>query len=289
MPRVDDQVELLAGDARVLIDTANGGVVSSLRVGEEEFLVAGPERVRGIPHYGSFVLAPWVGEMYRGELNYGGEQHQLPLNREKHAVHGLVYDAPWTIGTSTRDSLEISCDLGPAWPFGGSIRQVFELDSAGLTQRVEVSADTAEMPVGIGWHPWFRIPPGGESVLRVDSPSYAELDDDLIPTGNVLPLGTVADFGEGFRIGSKHIDMVLLDARGPARLMLPTRTLDISFDPAISVLVVYAADTFICVEPWTSWPDAVRGRERDMSTGVIDLGPSESVQRWMRWSWSAPG
>ena len=44
MPRVDDQVELLAGDARVLIDTANGGVVSSLRVEEEELLVAGPER-----------------------------------------------------------------------------------------------------------------------------------------------------------------------------------------------------------------------------------------------------
>jgi galactose mutarotase-like enzyme len=62
---------------------------------------------------------------------------------------------------------------------------------------------------------------------------------------------------------------------------------EVSFDPAISTLVVYATNDSICVEPWTSWPDAVRGQALGMPTGVIDLEPHQSVERWMRWSWDS--
>jgi aldose 1-epimerase len=283
-------VELFAGNARASVRTADGGVLSSLTVDGDELLVSQPERVRGVPHYGSFVLAPWVGEVFHGRMRYRGEDHQLPLRGKRHAVHGVVYDGPWEVLSASQDSLELSRPFGDHWPLGGSVRQIFELDPYGLTQRVEVSAGDAAMPVAIGWHPWFAVPATGETRLTADASSYAELDDDLIPTGRVLPLDGVADFGAssgGFLVRSATIDMVLVDVPSPACLRLPNRTVEVSFDPAISTLVVYATNDSICVEPWTSWPDAVRGQALGMPTGVIDLEPRQSVERWMRWSWGA--
>jgi galactose mutarotase-like enzyme len=74
-------------------------------------------------------------------------------------------------------------------------------------------------------------------------------------------------------------------AGGPARLELPSRTVEISFDAAIDIVTVFTEPGFVCVEPWTSWPDAAAWAARGAATGLIDFDAGGAVSRWMRWSW----
>jgi len=43
---------------------------------------------------GSFVIAPWVGRLRNGTLNYHDVEHTFPLNSGPHAVHGTVTGRP---------------------------------------------------------------------------------------------------------------------------------------------------------------------------------------------------
>ena len=141
--------------------------------------------------------------------------------------------------------------------------------------------------MSLGWHPWFRVVDPDRVSVAVDASMHLELDADLIPTGATLEVAGDVDLRDGPAIGGRRIDVVYVEVGRPARLALPGRTLVIDFDPAISIVVVYVADGTVCVEPWTSWPDAANASARGHDTGLITLEAGETVRRWMRWSWSA--
>jgi galactose mutarotase-like enzyme len=62
-------------------DPADGGRLSSFRVGDHELLVT---RGKDVFHSGSFVIAPWVGRLRDAGLNYGGGP--VPLHRQQRAT-----------------------------------------------------------------------------------------------------------------------------------------------------------------------------------------------------------
>lgn len=278
-------IVLRGGRAVAVIDPARGGLLRSVTIDGDELLVPPFDYAGPIPRHGSFVLAPWVGEMARGRLPFRGSEHFLPANIGPHAVHGLVFDAPWTVVECSIDALTLRRDLLAPWPFGGWVTQRFELDGGGLTQTVAVHAASEAMPVAFGWHPWFRIPSRGRSRVVVDAARYLELQPDLLPTGEIRPLTADLDLRNGRDLDGRELDMVLLGANSPARLELPSRTLEISFDAAIDIVTVFTQPGFVCIEPWTSWPDAAHWAARGAATGLIELDAKETVGRWMRWSW----
>ena len=91
-------------------DPADGGRLSSFRVGDHELLVT---RGKDVFHSGSFVIAPWVGRLRDAVLNYGGALYRFTPNSGPHAVHGLVTHRPWQI---TGDG-ELSVELDDPWPW----------------------------------------------------------------------------------------------------------------------------------------------------------------------------
>lgn len=271
--------------ATAVIDPARGGMLRSVAIDGDELLVPPFGHAGPIPRHGSFVLAPWVSEIAHGRLTFRGGEFELPPNVGPHAVHGLVFDTPWSVGERTADSLTLRRDLLPPWPFGGWVTQRFELDGDGLTQTVAVHAGSEPMPAAFGWHPWFRIPNGAPSRVLVDAAHYLELQPDLLPTGEILPLTADLDLRGGWTLDGRELDMVLVGARSPARLELPSRSVVISFDDAIDIVTVYTQQGFVCIEPWTSWPNAAAWAARGGATGLIELNAGEIVSRWMRWSW----
>jgi aldose 1-epimerase len=277
---------LRAGAVAAEIDAENGGLLTSVAIDGDELLAPVVPQPRGVPRGGSYLLAPWVGELFEGRLPFRGREHRLPTGGDRHAIHGLVFSGAWEVEDHTERRVGLRRDLVAPWPFGGWVRQAFALDPAGLTQTAEITAGSRAMPVSLGWHPWFRVSDPERVSVTVDARRHLVLDADLIPTGASHDVAGEVDLRDGPAIGGRRMDVVYVDVASPARLMLPGRTVVIDFDPAISIVVVYAADGSVCIEPWTSWPDAANASARGHDAGLIILEAGETVSRWMRWTWS---
>jgi len=107
--------------------------------------------------WGAYVMAPWGGRVEARPTIVGSRTVDLAANfRDGTAIHGQVYDRPWTMAGD--GSLRIrGGDDGWPWPYEVSMR----IEVADATVRIELAlTNLAEdrMPAGIGIHPWFRRP-----------------------------------------------------------------------------------------------------------------------------------
>ncbi len=288
-PGAGEPVRLRAGDASVTVDPDRGGMLTSLRVAGRELLVQAGDDGGPVPMFGSFLMAPWVAEMAAGRLDFRGRTYPLPRNVGSHATHGLVLRRPWAVVSADDREVILSIELGPTWPFGGVVRQAIRLDADALTLTAEIVAGDLAMPVGLGWHPWFACPDPARVRVTVQADRRLELDDELLPTGNVVPVSGDADLRVGPILGDRRIDVVFVDVSAPAEIDWPEVRLRLESDPAISIVVVYATGAAVCVEPWSAWPDAVAMEERGYPSGVEVIEPGGSFRRWTCWAWSSPG
>lgn len=279
-------IRLQAGDAEAVIDPANGGNVRSVTFRGREILRQDQGETRvPVPRFGSVVLAPWVGEVHSGIVDFRGESVRLPANVGRHAVHGLVHSRQWTVVSADRDRASFVCSIEGAWSLGGSVRQDIQLDPNGITLMVTLEADRAAMPVSLGWHPWFQCQPD-TSRLQIRSKAMLELADDLIPTGRVSAVLPDADLREGPLILDRRLDVVYLGVASPVELVQPDLHLSVAFDPAISIVVAYITDDAVCIEPWSAWPDAWRLSQLGFPSGVRVLEIGERLEHWTRWAWA---
>lgn len=250
-----------AGPARLEIDLEHGARLASLRVFGHELLVTRADAAIG---WGCYPMAPFAGRVRRGRFAFAGVDHQLPINLEHHAIHGTVFDKPWSAVTAT----EFSTDLGVAWPFPGHSRHSVSLGAESLTMRLEVHSDGGPMPASCGWHPWFRRRlDGGEPVaLDFEAGFMERRDADGIPSGERVPpsAGPWDDcFGDIVR-------WPVVTWPGAVELRMET---------SCEFLVVYTErDYAICAEPQTAPPDALNG-----DPFVVERGrPLVATTTW-RW------
>ena len=283
------RIVLAAGDATATLAPDAGGMLCSLRVAGHELLV--PERAGAgpVPSYGSFLLAPWVAELSMGELAFRGRRANIPPNPGRHAVHGLVATGPWEVASATATEATLVRRLESPWPFGGAVVQHMKLDAEGITLGAEIRAEDQAMPAALGWHPWFACPDPDVVRVGVRADSELELDAELLPTGRIRPVAGESDLRGAPLLGRRRLDAVFLGAASPALLVLPGLELQISFDPAMEIVVVYTSPGAVCIEPWSAWPDAIRMAAAGHRTGLQVLEPGESLRRWTRWAWTATG
>ncbi|WP_159500909.1 aldose 1-epimerase [Microbacterium sp. 18062] len=186
--RPDGLLEASSSRARVLVGPLDGGRLVSLRIDGAEVL-GGTVPAPGAPpeiFSGSFVMAPFVGRTANGRFEFEGREWALPVNFGDHAIHGFVFDRPWT---RRGDGLEIAFD--ERWPFGGSVRQEFDLGETSLTVRAIVSNGDRRMPVIVGFHPWFaeRLSDGRRARLDFRPGTHYVTDSSGIPTGTAAGSG----------------------------------------------------------------------------------------------------
>jgi galactose mutarotase-like enzyme len=279
-------IDLAAGDAAATIAPDEGGMLLSLRVAGQELLMQRRPGTEPVPTFGSFLLAPWVGEMHLGLVEFRGTQGQIPPNKGRHAIHGLVATGPWQVADAGPMHASLIRQLDPPWPFGGTVVQDVTLDADGITLRAEIRAGDVAMPAAVGWHPWFACPDPGVVRVGVDASSRLELDGELLPTGNVRSVDGTADLRNAPILGSRTLDAVYIGAASPARLDTPQLELQIHFDPLIQNVVVYSSPGAVSIEPWSAWPDAFRMAAGGHPTNVQVLEPGESLRRWTRWQWA---
>jgi aldose 1-epimerase len=270
-------VELSAGTTRLTVDEALGARVSSL-------LVAGPEgdlqlagRYRPSAHgWGAFPMAPWAGRVRHGRLVWRGQEHQLPVTKPPHAIHGLVATAPWAVDEATQRSAVLSREVGPDWPWPARTVLRYDLQPEQLDIVLEVHAEQEEMPTWSGIHPWFPRALGGAEVdVALDARAMLARDDEGITTATELPVPAGAPV-------DPPVDDVFADVAWPVVLTWPgVLRLEVSADTPWAVVFTEREEA-VCVEPQTAPPDAT----------ALGLAPTASPGRPLvlsvRWRWDSP-
>lgn len=246
---------------RVDVDLEHGGRVAQIFVGDTPLLidVPDPEHAAAEPKlWGAYPMAPWVGRIRGGAFRWFDTDHRLRLNHDdsgtgaperRHAIHGTVFDAPWTIDEQSESSITISCDLGQpdsGWTLGGVAHQRIEvLDHqlrCDLSVSIDPHGDTIDpFPAGIGWHPWWRKPDS----LGFHPDAMYERDGVGLPTGRIVA-PTTSPWDDCF-INTAPITLHY------DRAVAPRLTLTSDCDH----WVVYDHPTVAtCVEPQSGPPDA---------------------------------
>ncbi len=222
-------IELIGDGARVRIDPTFGARVTDLEIDGVEIIVPGDRDSDDPLEWGLYPMVPFAGRLRDGRLDWRGSVYQLPRRRAPHAIHGTVFDVAWDTVRSTDEpdratSCTMTTPLVDPWPFTGTVEHRIDLGADRLDLRLTVHADV-DMPVHLGWHPWFVKPertnfPFGavhgrdesgiaEPIARtVESVSWGDVDDCFTDLDGIL---TITIGGRELRLESSCRHWVVFD------------------------------------------------------------------------------
>jgi aldose 1-epimerase len=284
-------VELRSGAVILKIAPSEGGRIVSLVIGDEERILqkadARPSALA--TGWGCYPMIPWAGRLFEGRIPFDAGEVRLEQNRPPSSIHGLVFDKPWRVLSTTEAAVTMTCVLrGLGWPFGGEALQTLRLAQTHLDLELEVGGYTRAGPAGLGWHPWFARPKTGDVAVRLGADEVLVLDADLIPTGEVRRVTAEEDLRAGPRLARRRLDHVYVNSRGPALVTWPDLDLAIEFDDSLPTTVVHTPAHGFCVEPQTMWPNApLLAAQGIAGTGLRTLAPGERLRASHRWSWTS--
>ena len=277
-------------------------------------LDGGPDDFAGSASFslGGAILLPYANRILGRSLpatreietRMSGQSVRLPRNwggkapgAAQYAMHGLILANPVEVIHQAPDEvlgrLEPS-DFGGRWPSRTTIEFAWRLAGGGL--ELEVSARNVGrevLPMGIGWHPWFRVPSARRDQVRIHIPGASRLEvnnyDEVIPTGAVLPVaGTPYDFRAGGLLGDLYLDECMVDlARQPDgelvlgfddpaadyRLRLTSRSAGIRAAQVHAPL----GRQVVVLEPQFNWIDPFGAEWGGRDTGMAAVAPGEAA------------
>lgn len=143
-------------------------------------------------------MSPFSCRLNKGEFIH--EHKAYKLNKfylGNHAIHGVIYDAPFEIISTYIEAEKASVLLEyhyhsakHGFPFNYSIQLLWTLwehNKVSVTTSIK-NKDHSSFPIMDGWHPYFKL---GNTIndctLQFFNKGILEYDDELIPTGKVYP------------------------------------------------------------------------------------------------------
>lgn len=194
-----------------------GGCLISMRMEDIELLdgYKTPEEVDFNRWGKSGLLYPFPNRLKNGQYSWLGQSYQFPLNdtERNNALHGFGMERPLTISSTelAEDKAIIrmigdydgSFDYYP-WPFQIELSyHLYGPDTFFFEVAVKNRADS-EIPMGLGWHPYFQLADKAEScILRLPPAEMVGIDAQMIPTGKRYRYD---EFAQPKLIGSSILD-----------------------------------------------------------------------------------
>lgn len=232
-------------------------------------------------------LSPFPCRIRSGKYQFEHkEYHFTRLFGDGTAIHGLIYDKPFSIleeatsGHAGTVVLEHDYKKNdPGYPFEYSCQVRYILHPGNVLEVVTsvTNLDRTVIPIADGWHPYFRL--GGkidEWLLQFHSAALVEFDTQLIPTGMLLQYDvfeTPRPIGDTFLDNCFSLKPDLVSAA--CEITNPESGLTISFIPDASYpyLQIYTppARTSIAIENLSSAPDSFNNK-----MGLTLLAPGHS-------------
>ena len=291
-------LELSAGDLRATITPEVGGSIASfrtesgartidwLRPASEEGLAA-----RNPLAMGSFPLIPFCNRIRNGHASFDGRDIRFPPNHPSenspHPLHGIGWLLPWHVASAAQDEvrLVLKVPASSAWPWAFTATQRYRLSPSRLDVEIAVTNDDdADMPAGIGHHPYFPHEPG----TRITSACAAmwETDAEVMPTG-IEDADAVRKLQRGTNVRDLDLDnnftgwqhRTLIEY--PASNGLGAREIVMEAQPPLDFFVLYCPHQyeFFCAEPvsqCTDWLNLMARYGRRLLGGA-KVAPGETV------------
>jgi galactose mutarotase-like enzyme len=269
-------------------------------------------RIRGkVSPDGKTITADVAGKQVTLAANWSGNNP----GAEKHAIHGLLLSSKFASVYSENGPKESivtatlrAGDFGGHWFSQSDIRVEMKLRDDAFDMLVTVrDAGHAPLPMGIGWHPYFVLPSGDRTQVRLHLPSETRAVmnnyDDSFTTGQRVSVkGTPYDFSApgGRPLGTQYLDdnfsnlihgandstvSEIIDPAARFGLRLTT------FSPSIKSIQVYAplGKNFVAIEPQFNLPDPYNKNWGNIDTDMVLLDPGQSVFWRVRVELFTPG
>ncbi len=159
-------------------------------------------------------LSPFVCRLKNAQYHFG--QQDYTINKfllGKHAIHGLIYDAAFTIINKWADEKSAGVTLQHkytgtcnGYPFKYTCAITYELKNEhALTITTTITNnDEGVIPMQDGWHPYFTF--GGsinDLQFEFQSKEILEFNSELLPSGKLVPY---EEFGSLKKIGTTKLD-----------------------------------------------------------------------------------
>ena len=153
----------------------------------------------------NIILFPFPNRLRDGRYTFMGETYQFDLNNAAtgNAIHGFSKNVEMTVSKVkiTEKQAAITCEYihngkHPAYPFKFIFKVTFilsegtSMDRGGeLTIDMKIiNADSVAIPVGLGWHPYFKIADVSDNTwLQMPDCQLIAIDDRMLPTGEKTP------------------------------------------------------------------------------------------------------
>ncbi|MEZ5043937.1 MAG: aldose 1-epimerase [Saprospiraceae bacterium] len=142
------------------------------------------------------LLFPFPNRLKHGTYHWEDHIYQFPINDEQtgNALHGHGMEKPfrYTQLSIEKDKALVECSFknqgdDPAYPFRYSINVSYEISihHSFVIQLTFQNLHTRPIPVGIGWHPYFKLDEEGVNNLNLQLPpcEMIGIDPQMIPTG----------------------------------------------------------------------------------------------------------
>lgn len=229
-----------------------------------------PEDVKTSSQCASFTLLPFSNRIRDARFTFQGREYDLrPNTKDGLAQHGDVRNRPWQVERVTDARLRCTFDsrdfpdLNWPWAFTACVEYI--LHGPHLDTSVTLTnADQADMPAGMGLHPYFQRFDGDlDPTLSFDAPLTYDTDERLLTVGGSRPVTPDEDYRAPSQIGPRHIDRTYTAWDGIARLawgsvLTGGRAMTLTADGVYSHLVVYTApDQTLALEPVSHATDAI--------------------------------
>lgn len=230
----------------------------------------------------SALLFPFPNRLRDGQYAWNGREYAFPINNAptNNAIHGFIRHESFEVDRFdlAEDRAAITCRFtadgkNPAYPFPFLFLVTFSISSQGdFTARFKITNQHSEnIPLGLGWHPYFRLTAKAEDhVLHLPPCERVDIDERMIPTGNRSPY---SDFQEERLLGDSQLDTCFAAAQDKAIVRATLRAAGHRLEveaprdqfPFFQVFTPPMRSS-IAIEPMTCNVDAFHNRE-----GLVDL------------------
>jgi aldose 1-epimerase len=274
-------ITLRNGGAELDLLPEVGGAVSRFSVAGQDVLRPAPAGTTDVLGTGCFPLVPFANRIAHGRFSFDGDTVQLPRNfgDHPHALHGQGWQGAWQVLTQSAHAAELEFEhAADTWPWAYAARQSFALTPDVLRIGLAViNRSVREMPVSIGFHPYFIVTPQTRLSAHVGGVWLS--DDTCIPTERA-GAAHFLDLANGATVAdAPFVDHCHYGWKGRAVIAQPdlARTLELTASPELDVLHCYLPQRagFFCVEPVSAMPDAFN--RPAAASGLRALAPGATL------------
>ena len=142
-------------------------------------------------------LSPFVCRLQHGKYSFDQKEYKIEgFYLGEHAIHGLLFNAPFTVTDTKTTASEASVTFrhhykgtDPGYPFPFTLYVKWKLTSGNTLQVFTTATNnhSSAIPFSDGWHPYFSV---GDTIdtatLSFTSNKQLEFSEDLLPTGNLI-------------------------------------------------------------------------------------------------------